>query len=630
MPVKLILSAILGLLLTVSSPLTVTAEVISPKLQSVLDRTPSESISVIISLTTDETPVMLAKRLGPRQRSEIVRELTSVSEKNGRPLNQFLSQRNLTSARPLWLVNAMALTVSPELLAELATLSYVEAITLDEEVQLPSHRDADTSSAEWNIGRTGAPLLWQRSYDGRGITIAILDSGVNIEHPDLAGRWRGDAGDWFDPYNGSTEPYDFGGYHGTGVASVALGGHHSGSTIGMAPGASLIAAKLFRDDGTGNLSYIIEALQWVLSPGGNPERAPAVINNSWGFDDEAGNCLSSFGSGSSIYHLRTAIQTIKAAGIFVVSAAGNNGPDAATSVSPANYPESFSVGATWPDNTIAGFSSRGPSACPEDFTYPDLVAPGIAIKVAASGSGDTTSYQQVSGTSFSAPHVTGAAALLLSAANSLGLTLGVTEIDLALKYSATDLGPPGADDAYGFGLLNVANALNLIENKVLPDIAGNTPPSAPRTIIPTADTIFSTTDTITLAWEEATDQDGDELYYVVVVADNPYLNSPLDIGTYGFATTFVGLSLFGIARSRRPGKLIVTMFIPFLLVWLISCGGGGSGSNDSPQTTAYDFSQTIGPLNAGTYYWKVVVNDGRGGVSESAVVRFKVMSSSAP
>jgi bacillopeptidase F len=625
MPMKIILSAILGLLLTISLPMIVAAAVISPNLQAVLDQNYSESVSVIVTFTADETPVMLARRLGPRQRNEIVKELKSASEKSLKPLRRFLNQRNLTSARPLWLVNGIALTVTPELLTELASLPYVQSVTLDEEIRLPSNLDADTSSAEWNIELTGAPLLWQRDYDGRGITIAILDSGVNIDHPDLAGRWRGEDGDWFDPYNGSTAPYDFGGYHGTGVASVALGGNHSGSTIGMAPRASLIAAKLFRDDGTGNLSYIIEALQWVLSPGGNPDRAPAVINNSWGFDDEAGNCLSTFGSGSSAYHLRTAIQTIKAAGIFVVSAAGNNGPDAATSISPSNYPESFSVGATWPDKTIAGFSSRGPSACPEDFTYPDLVAPGIAIKAAASGSGEDTSYQTVSGTSFSAPHVAGAVALLLSAADSLSLSLGVTEIDLALKYSATDLGPPGADDTYGFGVLNVANALNLIENNLLPDVAGNTPPSAPQSIAPTEDTLFSTTDIITLAWEEATDQDGDELYYIVVVADNPYLNNPLDIGTYGLATTLVGLSLFGMARSRRPGKLAVAALVPVLLVWMISCGGGGgSGSNDSPQTTAYDFSQTIGPLSAGTYYWKVVANDGRGGVSESDVGSFKV------
>jgi bacillopeptidase F len=625
MPMKIILSAILGLLLTVSTSMTVAAVVISPRLQSVLDQNSTESVSVIVTLTTDETPVMLARRLGARQRNEIVQELKSASEKSLKPLHQLLGQHNLTSVRPLWLINGMAFTAPPELLAELASVPYIQAISLDEEIQLPSNLATDTSSTEWNIALTGAPLLWQRGYDGTGITIAILDSGVNIDHPDLAGSWRGEDGDWFDPYTDSSTPYDFGGYHGTGVASVALGGHHSGSTIGMAPGASLIAAKLFRDDGTGNLSYIIEALQWVLSPGGDPDRAPAVINNSWGFDDEAGNCLSTFGSGSSTYHLRTAIQTIKAAGIFVVSAAGNNGPEAATSISPANYPESFSVGATWPGNVIAGFSSRGPSACPEDITYPDLVAPGIALKAAAGGSGENPSYQNVSGTSFSAPHVTGAVALLLSAANDLNLNLGVTKIDMALKYSATDLGAAGMDDTYGFGLLDVTNALNLIENDLLPDIAGNSPPSPPQIIAPTADTIFTSTDIITLAWEEATDLDGDALSYVVVVADNPYLNNPLDIGAGAFTTTLLGLSLFGMVRSWRWGNLVIIVLVPFLLVWVISCGGGGgSGSSESPQTTAYDFSQTIGPLIPGSYYWKVVANDGRGGVSESKVVRFEV------
>lgn len=596
--------------------------IISPQLQATLEADSATPIPVIVTLRTDETPKMLAKRLGPRERSQLVRELKSAAENRLKPLHHLLTRGNIKSARPLWLIGGFALSASPDLIVELAFHPRVQAITLDTEIKLPQLPDNGNATLEWNIDRTGAPYLWQRGFNGTGITIAILDSGVNIDHPDLAERWRGLPGDWFDPYNNSSTPYDFGSFHGTAVASVALGGDNSGSAIGMAPGAKLIAAKIFRDNGTANTSYIIEALQWVLNPGGYPDRAPAVINNSWGFDDEAGNCLSTFSSVSSTYHLRTAIQTIKTAGIFVVSAAGNNGPDAATSISPGNYPESFSVGATWPDNTIAGFSARGPSACPDDVTYPDLVAPGVAIKAAASGSGENTSYQNVSGTSFSAPHVTGAVALLLSAANNLSLNLGITEIDMALKYSATDLGPPGVDDAYGFGILDVANALYLIENNLLPDIASNSPPSPPRIIAPTADTIFTSTDTITLAWEEAADQDGDELYYVVVVADNPYLNNPLDIGTYGFATTLVGLSLFGMTRSRRQRKLVIIVLVHFLLVWVISCGGGGS--NDSPQTTAYDFSQTIGPLSTGTYYWKVVANDGRGGVSESSVASFSV------
>ncbi|NCC76275.1 MAG: hypothetical protein EOM08_07570, partial [Clostridia bacterium] len=234
--------------------------------------------------------------------------------------------------------------------------------------------------------------------------------------------------------------------------------------------------------------------------------------------------------------------------------------------------------------------------------------------------GENATYQNVSGTSFSAPHVTGAVALLLNAVNDLS----VDEIDMALKYSATDLGPPGADDTYGFGLLNVANALYLIENDLLPDIIGNSPPSPPKIIAPTANSIFNITDTITLAWEEAVDSDGDELNYIVVVADNPYLNSPLDIGTYGFASLF-GLSLFGLVRSRRQGKLVIIVSLSFILMWVVSCGGsGGSGSSGSPEATSYDYSQTIGPLSAGTYFWKVVANDGRGGTSESKVSSFSV------
>lgn len=455
-------AALLATLILAPCATLSSAAVISPQLQSSLDIESPDPIPAIIVLTATEAPSMLARRLGPRQRNQIVSELKRGAELNRSNLVYLLRQRDIDNPRPLWLINGVAVSAPADVLLEAASLANVQAIILDESLQLPSVLDSTDTPVEWNISRTRAPQLWNMGYDGTGITIAILDSGVNINHPDIVDRWRGLPGDWFDPYNHSTTPYDFGIFHGTGVASIALGNDYGGSSIGIAPGASLIAAKLFRDDGTANVSYIIEALQWVLNPGGNPQHAPAVINNSWGFIDNAGECLATLGAGQNALHLRSAIQTIREAGIVVVSSAGNSGPADGTSISPANFPESLAVGATGSQDTIAGFSSRGPSACPGDPTFPDIVAPGVSVKAAAGGSGINAGYQYVSGTSFASPHVTGAVALLLSAVNNLG----VDELETALKSAAIDLGPSGTDYTYGHGLVDVAQALLLIDENL--------------------------------------------------------------------------------------------------------------------------------------------------------------------
>jgi bacillopeptidase F len=151
------------------------------------------------------------------------------------------------------------------------------------------------------------------------------------------------------------------------------------------------------------------------------------------------------------------IQALKASGIGVVFSAGNGGPNEATSVSPANYPESFAVGAVDQTRTITSSSARGPSAC-DDTLFPEIVAPGDGIRTADLTLGGIVpdSYVSVAGTSFAAPHVAGAMALMLS----VDPQLTVAELETALMQSAADLGDPGADNAYGYGLLDVRAAYN--------------------------------------------------------------------------------------------------------------------------------------------------------------------------
>jgi len=278
---------------------------------------------------------------------------------------------------------------------------------------------------------------------------------VDVNHPDLADCWRGGVNSWFDPNGEHSTPYDRNG-HGTHIMGIMVGGSYEGTAIGVAPDAVWIAVKIFDDSGFASYSAVHRGFQWLLDPDGNPQTddAPDVVNNSWGFDQNPDQCITEF---------QEDIEILKTAGIAVVFSAGNRGPSGYTSISPANYPESFAAGAVDASDTIDFSSSRGPSSC-DGSIYPELAAPGVNIKTAdlTLGGAIPASYAYVSGTSFASPHVAGAMALLLNAVP--GVT--VSELEAALKESALDLGAAGPDDAYGYGLLDVLEAYALLQNSV--------------------------------------------------------------------------------------------------------------------------------------------------------------------
>ncbi len=177
-------------------------------------------------------------------------------------------------------------------------------------------------------------------------------------------------------------------------------------------------------------------------------------------------------------------QSLRAAGILPVFAAGNFGPNSSTSASPANYPESLAVGAVDNTGSIYAYSSRGPSACGETSTvYPDLVAPGVNIK--------TTdlygSYTFQTGTSLSAPHVAGGLALLLSAFPNIS----AAQQQSALMNSAVDLGDPGPDNAFGYGRLDLLAAYQWLQANPLPTTTPPPTPTPTATPTPTPVVIFS-------------------------------------------------------------------------------------------------------------------------------------------
>jgi outer membrane biosynthesis protein TonB len=258
---------------------------------------------------------------------------------------------------------------------------------------------------------------------------------------------------------------------------VIVGGESGGTSVGVAPQASWIAAKIFNDSNLATTSAIHQAFQWLLDPDGNAltDDAPDIVNNSWS---------QGSGPGCSL-EFQPDLQALVAAGIIPVFAAGNYGPGAGSAPSPANLPEAFAVGAIDNSGVIASTSSRGPSSCAvaSPATYPAVVAPGVNI--------NTTDlygmYYSVSGTSFAAPHAAGGLALLLSAFPGLS----VEQQRAALTTSALDLGAAGADNTFGAGRIDLWSAYQALSG-------GSTPTATPTpTSVPTATPTPTSTPTAT-------------------------------------------------------------------------------------------------------------------------------------
>ncbi|MBI5557638.1 MAG: S8 family serine peptidase [Deltaproteobacteria bacterium] len=443
-----------ALLLSLAAGQPAWPAVISPALRDTIAALgPDEETPVIVNLRDRVNPASFSNLPKGLRRSQLITALQKKAAVSQKGVLEMAAADQATRVRSLWLTNAISLSAKASLIKKLAAHPAVESIRVDEVISLVPEQTNVTSLPEWNIDAIGAPELWALGFTGQGVVLASMDTGVDVNHADLQERWRGGANSWYDPNGEHLLPYDATG-HGTQVMGLLVGGDAGGTAIGVAPGAQWIAVKIFNDQDKAPLSVIHLGYQWLLDPDNNPlsDDAPDIVNNSWGFTTNPDECLLEF---------QPDIQTLKAAEIAVVFSAGNNGPSPYTSISPANYPESFAVGATDSTDTIAFFSSRGPSSC-DNAVFPDIAAPGASVRTAdlttLSGIPNPNPYTTVTGTSFASPHVSGAMALLLSA--SPGAT--VTELESALQQSAWDQGLPGSDNDYGAGFMQVRQALSLM------------------------------------------------------------------------------------------------------------------------------------------------------------------------
>jgi len=334
----------------------------------------------------------------------------------------------------------------------------------------------------WGLEVIGAPELWAAGALGQGTVVAIIDSGVDGGHPLLWRKWRGlsmsPAEAWFDPWGLSATPVDDDATglvgHGTIVAAVAVGSLEPGDTLdtlsgvqvvegelevvtGVAPAAEWVAANAFENFGAETytrLSVLLQSMQWVLDPDGDPATVsdvPDVLNNSWGF--QPGGCDGVFDR---------AIDALELAGVPVVFAAGNRSTGFESVASPAERADlllnAFAVGAAEQRADtirVAENSLGGPSPCAPGAVKPEIVAPGVTMLLRKLGPrtaelrGSTAVF-----TSWAAPYAAGGLALL----SGLNPSAGANARKDALFSTAVDLPPPGLDNRSGAGLLDLRAA----------------------------------------------------------------------------------------------------------------------------------------------------------------------------
>lgn len=272
------------------------------------------------------------------------------------------------------------------------------------------------------VSLIAARKMWT-SVRGKNAVVAVLDTGIDYEHPDLKHNVIGGVSF----VAGEADYMDLNG-HGTHVAGTIAA---AGKLLGVAPDAKLLAVKVLDKNGAGAFNSILQGVNWARNWRGSNGEKVNVINMSLG-GPLPNNAL------------HNAVAKAYEDGITLVCAAGNAG-DAKSDTSeiayPAYYDECLSVGAVNLKTGIADFSNSNDQI--------DIVAPGVCTYSTYPSGG----YVKLSGTSMAAPHISGAAALIYSHYfKQFGEYPSPAQVKLLMKYQAVDLGEAGFDNLYGFGL----------------------------------------------------------------------------------------------------------------------------------------------------------------------------------
>lgn len=429
--------------------------VLEPALARALTQAdPDDVLPVILTMHEQLNPAQVVLSAAPGEaRPRLVAVLQSTAIRSQATLRAYLSEARaagqVESYTPFWIFNGVAVRARPSAIRALATRPDVSTIYLDHRRQWIADRLTNQLTnpltAEWNISRIHAPQVWASlNISGTGAVVAGMDTGVDWLHPVLQANYRG-----YTPHGPANHTYSW--YDATGLGALyPVDGHGHGTHtlgtavgqggIGVAPGAQWIAVRVLDNEGYGYDSWIHAGFQWLLAPGGDPAKAPDVVNCSWGNQN---GWLTTF---------QPDLQALRSAGIFAVFANGNLGPDPETVMSPASLPEAFAVGASDPYDAVAYFSSRGPS--PWGETRPHVVAPGVNVRSSLPGG----TYGMGNGTSMAAPHVSGVVALL----RAVSPTLSITHTALVITGTARPLSTTLPNNDSGWGLVDASAAVSAL------------------------------------------------------------------------------------------------------------------------------------------------------------------------
>ncbi len=452
-----------------------------------------EFVSVVVILgrqLTEEDKIRVFSRIKTDKRLErkreqrrlLISELKRVARADQRQVVGFLrgmeKVQQVRNVRALWLCNVVGVQAPKSVIRRLTAFKEIKSIHLD--IPRPVK-----GAIPWGVTQINADDVWSltpTSYTGDGVTVAILDTGVDYDHADLVNRmwintpedidgdgrltaadtdgvdddgngYVDDVVGWTLSGAGNNDPDDFTG-HGTHVAGTVAGDGSGGTNVGVAPGARIMA---LRESNTAVLSTeqeCWEGMQYALDNGAD------IINFSSGW-------TASFAPDYQTW--RNNVHNLMDGGVLFVVAAGNGWSSVGAPnnvITPARVPLALTVGATDNTDTIAGFSDTGPVTWqtvspffdypwPPGLLKPDVSGPGVSVTSTKNGGGYVNGPTW-SGTSMAAPHVAGVAALLLEKDPSLS----PYELKYIIEETALDLGATGPDNTYGWGRVNALDAIN--------------------------------------------------------------------------------------------------------------------------------------------------------------------------
>ncbi|SNS76708.1 WD40-like Beta Propeller Repeat [Streptosporangium subroseum] len=393
-----------------------------------------------------EAVVVLGARPDPATSSPSVARTTlaETARSAQTPVVQLVESRGDQVVNTFWLKNMVLVRVKPATMDALAALPMVDRVIPNFELKAPptppaspvaSLRAAKAGASTWGVEKIGADRVQkERGLTGDGVRVAILDTGIDISHPDLTGKLVTDdasdpshPGGWIEfSAEGKpvfSSPHDSA-FHGTHVAGTVAGGNASGTQIGVAPGAELMAGLVI-PGGSGSIAQIIAGMQWAVapyaadgSPAGKPANVVSMSLGGEGYTDE----------------LIEPVRNLRLAGAFPAFAIGNDCLPGESS-SPGNVYEAVAVGATNPDDSVPDFSCGGvvtrkdwfdaPAEWPDSYVVPDVSAPGTEILSSVPGG----EYGTLDGTSMATPHVSGTVALMLQARPDLSVDEALTILE---------------------------------------------------------------------------------------------------------------------------------------------------------------------------------------------------------